>query len=140
MINNMNHFSYDLVLGSKYQILEKIPLHRKIGNVFFSFVAKIFRRCQLKDVLSGFKIYKINSFYKYLHILPNDYSFDLVLSQLISLNKMKFKEIDVKCRYNNNTTSMKGIFKLDKKNILFVGLKMITDTLRFFIKYKNIKN
>ena len=49
---------------------------------------------------------------------------------------MKFKELNVKCRYNKNTSSMMGIFKLDKKNIVFIGLKMITDTLIFYFKYK----
>ena len=140
MINSIQNFSYDLVLGSKYKILKKIPLHRKIGNVFFSLFAKIIWNCQLKDVLSGFKIYKINSFYKYLGDLPNDYSFDLVLTQLMNLNNMKFKELDVKCRYNNNTSSMKGVFKFDKKNIFFVGLKMIFDALIFFINHNHTKN
>ena len=136
MIKTAEQFSFDLVIGSKYKILKKIPAHRKIGNIFFSNMAKKIWNCKIIDVLSGFKIYKTKSFYKFLEILPNDYSFDVVLSQLLSFEKMKFKELNVKCRYNKNTSSMMGIFKLDKKNIVFIGLKMITDTLIFYFKYK----
>lgn len=130
-------YSFDLILGSKYELLERIPLHRKLGNVFFSLIARIIWNCRIKDVLSGFKIYKINSFYKYINILPNDYSFDIVLSQIVSFNKMKFKELSVKCRYNQNTTSMKGIFIIHKKNIIYVGLRMIIDSLNFYFKFRN---
>ena len=129
----------DLVVGSKYKVLEKIPSHRKIGNIFFSKMASIFWNCKIIDVLSGFKIYRVNSFYKYIDILPNDYSFDIVLSQLISFKKMKFLELYVKCRYNNETSSMMGIFKLNIKNIIYIGFKMIFDIFVFYLKYKFIE-
>ena len=91
---------------------------------------------KIQDVLSGFKIYRLETIYKYQDLFPNNYSFDIVLSQLISFKKLKVKEISVKCRYNIHTTSMKGIFKIHKKNILFIGVMMIIDTILFFIKYK----
>ena len=136
MIKTIEQSSIDLIVGSKYKILKKIPFYRKIGNIFFSNIAKKLWNCKIADVLSGFKIYKTKSFYKHLHILPNDYSFDITLSQLVSFKKMKFKELHVNCRYNKNTSSMMGIFKLHKKNILFIGLKMIIDTLVFYFNYK----
>lgn len=126
----------DLIIGSKYKILKKIPFHRKIGNIFFSKIAKKFWNSKINDVLSGFKIYRVNAFYKYHKILPNNYSFDIVLSQLISFKKLKFREISVGCRYNIHTTSMKGFFKIHKKNILFIGIMMIIDILTFFIRFK----
>lgn len=136
MMKIAEKFSFDLVVGSKYKILKKIPTHRKIANIFFSKMAMKIWNCKIIDVLSGFKIYKTKSFDKFLEILPNDYSFDVVLSQLLSFQKMKFKELNVKCRYNKNTSSMMGIFKLHKKNIVFIGLKMIADILMFYFKYK----
>jgi glycosyltransferase involved in cell wall biosynthesis len=129
-------YSFDLILGSKFEILKKIPLHRKLGNLFFSLTAKIFWNCRIKDVLSGFKIYKINSFYKYINLLPNDYSFDIVLSQIVSFKKMKFKELSVKCRYNQNTTSMENFYKFNKKNIIFIAIMMLLNIIKFFFKYK----
>ncbi|MDC0078761.1 glycosyltransferase family 2 protein [Candidatus Pelagibacter sp.] len=126
----------DLIIGSKYKILKNIPFHRKIGNIFFSKVAKIFWNSKIKDVLSGFKIYRVNAFYKYHKFFPNNYSFDIVLSQFISFKELNFREIFVKCRYNIHTTSMKGIFKIHKKNILFIGLMMTIDVLKYYLKYK----
>ena len=126
----------DLIIGSKYKILKNIPFHRKIGNIFFSKVAKIFWNSKIKDVLSGFKIYRVNAFYKYCKFFPNNYSLDIVLSQFISFKKLNSREIFVKCRYNIHTTSMKGIFKIHKKNILFIGLMMTFDVLKYYLKYK----
>jgi len=140
MFKIIQHSSLDLILGSKFETLKKIPFHRKVGNIFFSKVAKIFWNSEIKDVLSGFKIYKIKSFSHYLSILPRDYSLDIILTQLISFNKMKFIELSVRCRYNNNTTSMKGVFKIHKKNIIFIGLKMLFDSILFYTKYKLFNN
>ena len=126
----------DLIIGSKYKILKNIPFHRKVGNIFFSKVAKIFWNSKINDVLSGFKIYRVNAFYKYHKYFPNNYSFDIVLSQFISFNKINIREIPVKCRYNIHTTSMKRFFKIHKKNILFIGLMMIFDISRYYLKYK----
>ena len=52
----------DLVIGSKYKILKKIPFHRKIGNIFFSNLAEKFWNSKIQDVLSGFKIYRLKTF------------------------------------------------------------------------------
>ena len=136
MIKSIKSSNFDLIVGSKYQMLKKIPFHRKIGNIFFSNMAYAFWNSKLNDVLSGFKVYKINSFYKYLPSLPNDYSFDIVFSQLLSFNDSISKEIKVRCRYNKNTSSMKGIFILHKKNIIFIGFKMIIDVLIFYLRFR----
>jgi len=136
MIKIINSSNFHLVIGSKYEILKNIPFHRKVGNLLFSKIAKIFWNCKIKDVLSGFKVYKVSSFYKYLNFLPSDYSFDVVISQIVSFDMMKFREENVRCRYNKYTTSMKGIFKFDRKNILFISFKMIVDILLFYLKFR----
>ena len=51
-----------MVSGSKYNLLKQIPFHRKIGNIFFSKIAKILWNSKINDVLTGFKIYKIDSY------------------------------------------------------------------------------
>ena len=104
-----------MVSGSKYNLLKQIPFHRKIGNIFFTKIAKILWNSKINDVLTGFKIYKIDSIYKYLIHFPNNYSFDIILNQIVSLKKMRTKEINVKCKYNKHTTSMKSFFKIIKK-------------------------
>ncbi len=136
MSKKIKELNLDMVSGSKYNLLKQIPFHRKIGNIFFSFIAKTLWNSEIKDVLTGFKIYRINSIYKYISYFPNNYSFDIILNQLISLKKMKTMEIYVKCRYNQHTSSMKGFFKIHKKNIGFIGLSMFFNSLFFLIKFK----
>jgi len=136
MYQTIKSSKLDLIVGSKYKILADIPLHRKIGNIFFSKIAKIFWNSKIKDVLSGFKIYKVGAYRKYYKFFPNNYSFDLVLSQLVSLKQLKFSEIHVKCRYNIHTTSMENFYKFNKKNIIFIATMMLIDVIKFFFKYK----
>lgn len=126
----------DIVIGSKYEILKKIPFHRKMGNIFFSIIARKLWKSKIKDVLSGFKVYRVDALYKYIKFFPNNYSLDIVLNQLISFKKLNVREVSVKCRYNKHTTNMKGIFKIHKKNIIFIGIVMIFDIFIFFFKFK----
>lgn len=127
----------DIVVGSKYKLLKEIPIQRKIGNIFFSKIAKYIWKSNFSDVLSGFKIYKVNSFYKYLNFLPNDYSFDIILSLLVSLKKMETHELNVKCRYGKYTSSMKGILKIHRKNIFFIAVMMLLNIITFIPKFKS---
>ena len=136
MANKIKKNNLDMVSGSKYNLLKQIPFHRKIGNIFFSKIAKILWNSKINDVLTGFKIYKIDSIYKYLIHFPNNYSFDIILNQIVSLKKMRSKEINVKCKYNKHTTSMKSFFKIHKKNIGIIGLLMILNSFSFLVKFK----
>ena len=137
MIKIIEKSKFDLIIGSKYRVLEKIPFQRKVGNYFFSYIAKKLWSNKFTDVLSGFKIYRTQAFNKYLNVLPNDYSFDIVLSQLTSFKKIELKELYVRCRYNKDTSSMMGVFKFHRKNIIFIGLKMIFDAIVFLFKYRS---
>ena len=132
MANKIKKNNLDMVSGSKYNLLKQIPFHRKIGNIFFSKIAKILWNSKINDVLTGFKIYKIDSIYKYLIHFPNNYSFDIIFKSNCEFKKMRTKEINVKCKYNKHTTSMKSFFKIHKKNIGIIGLLMIFELIIFF--------
>ena len=54
MANKIKKNNLDMVSGSKYNLLKQIPFHRKIGNIFFSKIAKILWNSKINDVLTGF--------------------------------------------------------------------------------------
>tara|TARA_Y100000992_G_C21249669_1_gene485168 strand:- start:500 stop:1225 length:726 start_codon:yes stop_codon:yes gene_type:complete len=139
LINHQKNFDYDLVSGSKFKTQNKLFITRKFGNILFSKFAKFFWNSNFKDNLSGFKIYKIKTFRKIIPLLGNDYSFDICLNQIIFRKKISCAEILVDCKYNQNTTKMRSIFDLSKKNIVFIGIKMISDSIIIFLKIKFLK-
>ena len=50
MINLSKNNKFDLVSGSKFKKIKLLPTHRKIGNLFYSKLAKILWGSKLEDV------------------------------------------------------------------------------------------
>ena len=139
MINLSKNNKFDLVSGSKFKKIKLLPTHRKIGNLFYSKLAKILWGSKLEDVLSGFKSYKVKKFVNIIDKLPNNYSFDIVMNQVISKKKFNCLEFDADVKYNDQTSKMKSMIHLSKKNILLVGINMFISTVYEFLKLSLFK-
>jgi hypothetical protein len=125
---------YDLISGSKFNKIKLLPRHRKIGNLFYSNLAKLFWNSSLEDVLSGFKLYKVKKFIGIIENLPNNYSFDIVMNLVISKKNFKCFEFDADVKYNDQTSKMKSMFYFGKKNILLIGINMFLSIIFEFFK------
>ena len=134
MVNLHKENEYDLISGSKFKKIELLPTHRKIGNLFYSKVARLTWGSKIEDVLSGFKSYKVKNFIGLIENLPNNYSFDIVMNQIISKKNFLCKEFDADVKYNDQTSKMKSMFFLGKKNILYIGINMFLSTVTAFIR------
>ena len=139
MINLHSENEYDLISGSKFKKIELLPTHRKIGNLFYSKMARLIWGSKIQDVLSGFKSYKVKNFIGLIENLPNNYSFDIVMNQIISKRDFSCKEFDADVKYNDQTSKMKSIFFVGKKNILYVGINMFLSTIIAFIRLTFLK-
>ena len=139
MIDLAKNNDYDLISGSKFKKIELLPYHRKIGNLFYSKMAKIFWSSKIEDVLSGFKTYKVKKFENLIENLPDNYSFDIVMNQIVSKRDFLCKEFDADVKYNEHTSKMKSIFYIGKKNILFIGINMFFSTIFEIIKFNFFK-
>jgi len=116
----------DLINGSKLHI-KNIPFWNKLTNIFFSkYVNLLTNSKDLNDVLSGFRIYNLNSLGDYYSHLPNDYAFDSCFFLNMKKSRKKIINIDVFANYKNQTTKMK--FKP------FVFFKIFSKLTLFFIK------
>ena len=71
--------------------------------------------------------------------LPNNYSFDIVMNQVISKKKFNCLEFDADVKYNDQTSKMKSMIHLSKKNILLVGINMFISTVYEFLKLSLLK-
>ncbi len=110
------------VVGSKFHLLQEIPLRRKIGNLFFSKLSKSWGNCT-NDVLSGFKIYKTKDCHELINYCPDNYTLDLIFNYLSNKRKLKYSEIDVYCNYKNQTSKI--------KNLIITFFEMINELIKF---------
>lgn len=117
---------YDLINGSKLH-LKSIPFWNKVTNLFYSkYINLLTGSSEVSDVLSGFRIYKLDSLGDYFDILPNDYAFDSCFFLNLKKSKKNIKNIEVFANYKNQTSKMR--FKLIVFMKIFIKLNI------FYIK------
>lgn len=132
MYNLIKNSKYDIVVGSKLRKI-KIPFPRNIGNIFFSKLFSLFFNYKNKDVMSGFKIYRTKKVYQYLSIMPNNYSFDVLLNYMIVKKKIETHQISVFCNYKNQSSKITNIFTTS----LIIFYQLIETIIKF--KFSNGK-
>ena len=82
---------------------------------------------------------KVKKFEGLIENLPNNYSFDIVMNQIVSKKDFLCKEFDADVKYNDHTSKMKSMFYLGKKNILYIGINMFFSTIFELIKFNLFK-
>lgn len=113
------------VVGSKFHLLPTVPFRRKIGNLLFSKISRLWGN-KNQDVLSGFKIYNNEKCFEVINKCPDDYSFDLAFNFLSNKKSLLSKELYTFCNYKNQTSKIKNLF--------YTFLVMIYGLLRTSLK------
>jgi glycosyltransferase involved in cell wall biosynthesis len=131
LIEEQNATMSDVVVGSKFHIYSQKygPIRRRIGNRIFSGMAKFLWGSPIEDVLSGFKIYNLNSVRPLLAFLPDGYPLDIVFSYYASRIGLSIVEIPVDCKYTENTTKMKSVLVVCMKMLLALSKHVVLKPL-----------
>ena len=96
----------DIVLGSRAFDARGMSLTRGLGNWFFSLLTKVFLRTSVRDVCSGFRIFRRQCLPEILKISENTLGYSLEMSIHLSSLGWKMKE------YNIEYQPRKGVSKL----------------------------
>lgn len=91
--------NYDLVVGNKLHGGNSIPFGRLVGNYAARIASLLLWRCPYRDVLSGFKVYRIDAIADFIHLLPDDYTFDVMASLWVARRRLRVAELNVAARY-----------------------------------------
>lgn len=131
LINAIVENKLDTVSGSKFHIYygKKGPVGRRVGNKIFTYIARFGWNSNINDVLSGFKIYKIDSIKKFYNLLPDRYSFDIIFSFFASKYHLRQSEISVDCKYNEHTSKI--------RSVIITAILMMIDVVYYNLKYRN---
>jgi glycosyltransferase involved in cell wall biosynthesis len=127
LIEEQNSTMHDVVVGSKFHIYSQKygPIRRRIGNRIFSGMARFLWGSPIEDVLSGFKIYNLNSVQPLLGFLPDGYPLDIVFSYYASRIGLSIAEIPVDCKYTENTTKMKSVLLVCMKMLIALSKHVV---------------
>jgi glycosyltransferase involved in cell wall biosynthesis len=134
LVNKLIIDKPDIVFG--YRIKDKsMPVIKKIGNSFLSFLALVLFRIKIKDALTGFHAFTAESYPK-IRWESERYGFILEYIYNVYKNNLKYAEVRVKTIYFDKKTGMsikdgiKSIFlllmwriKVPKKVIVFFNLQ-----------------
>jgi glycosyltransferase involved in cell wall biosynthesis len=113
----------DIVIGSRLlKGAETMPIIKKIGNRFLSWVASALCGSSITDSQCGYRAYSPRVLRK-LTPLPKGYSWASDILTKAGKYNFKVKEVPIKTIYDRNLKRAKG-------TDVFVGLKILLDLLR----------
>ena len=56
VFSQLNYDDYDIIIGSRYMIKQKIPLKRRIPSIVYHSLARLFFGINVRDIQSGLKL------------------------------------------------------------------------------------
>jgi glycosyltransferase involved in cell wall biosynthesis len=104
--------NYDLVIGERENVY-KSGVYRSIGKVFIKAFAGIMVKKKIKDLNTGFRMFKTSSLRKYIECLPDGFSFHDISSLIFIIKKLNVGTVPVYVedrKYGESTISTKHAF------------------------------
>lgn len=108
---------YDMVVGMRGR-KHQASLKRFFGNMVFNYLATYVAKFPIKDLTSGFRAVRADVARRFLHLLPNTYSYPttITLGVLRSGRRLKYVPIQTKQRQQGQS-----------------NIKVFRDGIRFFL-------
>ena len=93
LINNKK--DYDMVVGARTGKNVSIPLIRRPAKWALNKLANFLTNYKIPDLNSGLRLFKKNSLLKFLHILPDGFSFTTTITIAMITNNLNVKYISI---------------------------------------------
>jgi len=129
--------SSDMVVGARTGKKVQIPLIRRPAKWLLNKLANYLVERDIPDLNSGFRVFRKDIVEKYVHILPNRFSFTttITLAMISDGYKVHYEAIDYHKREGHSK-----IRPLDALNFLILIIRTITyfNPLRFFLPFSAV--
>ncbi len=129
IVNEMGH--YDMVVGARSKQSHKSHL-REPGKKLLSAVANYLAETKIPDLNSGFRAVKKDVLLKFMHILPNTFSFTTTLTLAVLKDGYEAHYVPIKTvkRLGKSSVRLKDGFRT---LILILRIIMLFDPLKVFL-------
>ncbi len=124
---------YDMVVGERSRG-DQASIGRAFGNKIFNWLASYVAKFPVYDLTSGFRAVKSDIAHKFLHLLPNTYSYPTTLTLCVLRDGRSLKYVPVKMNQRNVGKSKISLFR-DGVRFLMIIIKICTlfSPLRIFL-------
>jgi hypothetical protein len=97
----------DLVIGRKQYSRSDRPLVRYLTGVGALFVGRHLLGIACDDPASGFKVYRVAKLMEVVHLLPDDFSFDLAVGVCATQLQWSVTEVETDVRWDSSRSSIR---------------------------------
>ncbi len=122
--------NYDMVVGARTKENAQIPKIRRLGKWVISRLANYLCERRIPDLNSGFRIMKKEIIEKYLHILPNGFSFTTTITLAMITNNYSVSYVPINYHKREGKSKIRPI----KDTLNFILL--IIRTIMYFYPLK----
>ena len=128
---------YDMVAGTRTKD-SYIDLHRRLGKRILKWFADYLAKEKIPDINSGFRAFRRDILLRYLHLMPQGFSFSTTSTLAMLKGDHQIKWIPIKTTKRIGTSTVKQLKHGPETIMLMLRLTVLFDPLRVFLPVSGI--
>jgi len=123
----------DMVVGARIKRNVRIPLIRKPAKWFITKLASYLSGTDIPDLNSGLRVMKKSTVQKYMHLLPEGFSFTSTITLAMLTNKNLVRYVPIDYFERRGTSKIRPIYDTLNFIQLIIRMVMYFEPLRIFL-------
>ena len=128
---------YDMVAGARTKD-SHIDLHRRPGKKILKWFADYLAKESIPDINSGFRAFRRDVLLRYLHLMPQGFSFSTTVTFAMLKGGHQIKWVPIKTSRRVGTSTVKQFKHGPETIMLMLRLTVLFDPLRVFLPLSGI--
>lgn len=128
---------YDLVVGARDSDSHQ-PLLRRPGKVVMRKFAELLAGTKIPDLNSGLRIFKRDTLMRYLHLMPDGFSFSTTSTFAIMKSNRKYKYLPIKVKKRAGKSTVNQLKHGPQSLLLILRLAVLFEPLKVFLGVSGI--
>ncbi|UCE98990.1 MAG: glycosyltransferase family 2 protein [Planctomycetota bacterium] len=128
---------YDMVVGARTKDSYTDP-YRRVGKKLLKWFANYLAKEKIPDINSGFRAFKREVLLRYLHLMPQGFSFSTTSTLAMLKGGHQIKWIPIKTTKRIGTSTVKQLKHGPETMMLMLRLTVLFDPLRVFLPVSGI--
>lgn len=128
---------YDLVVGARNSDSHQ-PIIRRPGKVVMRKFAELLAGTKIPDLNSGLRIFKRDTLMRYLHLMPDGFSFSTTSTFAIMKSNRKYKYIPIKVKKRTGKSTVNQLKHGPQALLLILRLAVLFEPLKVFLGVSGI--
>jgi glycosyltransferase involved in cell wall biosynthesis len=128
---------YDMVVGARTKD-SHIDLHRRPGKKVLKWFADYLAKERIPDINSGFRAFKRDILLRYLHLMPQGFSFSTTSTFAMLKGGHEIKWIPIKTTKRVGTSTVQQLRHGPETIMLMLRLTVLFDPLRVFLPLSGV--